>query len=115
MVNANDIPPATDFWTFLSHPYRPIYGTLLTLRSGEPIPPAWIETLPQIAPRPILIVSAGLSSFEGPSNARYVAHAGANAEQWLVPEAGHGAPFRARPDEYKRRMLALFDAALSDT
>jgi dienelactone hydrolase len=76
-------------------------------------PPADLETLtPKIAPRPLLLIAAPNSGHGEDLNRRYARAAGSNATLWEIPEAGHVGGHAARPQEYERRVVGFFDAAL---
>lgn len=48
------------------------------------------------------------------SGERYYAAAGEPKELWFEPELGHSAFWQAYPEEYERRVVGFFDAALLD-
>jgi alpha-beta hydrolase superfamily lysophospholipase len=78
---------------------------------GMPVPPAIIDIIGKIAPRPILLVAAGADNEE--SNMEFYArYAGDNAQVWIIPEAYHCEGSKARPAEYASRMIDFFDTAL---
>lgn len=84
--------------------YRAITGVNISRLSP-------IDVIGQIAPRPILLI---YGSYE-PSLAgayKQLAAAGDNADLWVVEGATHGAYFKVAPEEYERRVIAFFDAAL---
>ncbi|MFN2152755.1 MAG: acyl-CoA thioester hydrolase/BAAT C-terminal domain-containing protein, partial [Anaerolineales bacterium] len=78
-------------------------------------PPAMIEIIGEIAPRPIVLVAGGIERPFLGSEARYAHHyaqfAGDNAEVWVIDEAYHCDGPVQRPDEYAERMIQFFDAA----
>jgi hypothetical protein len=65
----------------------------------------------RIAPRPVLLISAG--SMETEYTERYRAAAPGSTELWNIPDAGHTGGLFAHPDEYRARVLDLFDRGLS--
>jgi fermentation-respiration switch protein FrsA (DUF1100 family) len=82
------------------------------LMSGVPARPL-VERVHRIAPRPILFISSKQAP-EPFVNRRLYQHAGPAAQLWELPDTGHVQGIFAHPEEYKRRMLAFFDAALLD-
>jgi pimeloyl-ACP methyl ester carboxylesterase len=79
-------------------------------------PPAMIEILGDIAPRPIMLVGGGLPHWwvgsEGETMVpRYAHYAGPNAQTWIIPEATHCDGPARRPSEYAKRMIEFFDTA----
>jgi pimeloyl-ACP methyl ester carboxylesterase len=84
---------------------------MFALYLGLPVPPALIDQIGRIAPRPITLVAGGMSGEAG-NMEFYARHAGDNARVWLIPEAYHCAGAQARPTEYAARLIDFFDAAL---
>jgi dienelactone hydrolase len=79
-------------------------------------PAPMIETIGNIAPRPIMMVGGGTpQSFFGSEAEmmipRYAQFAGSNAQTWIIPEAVHCDGPKHRPEEYARRMVEFFDTA----
>lgn len=71
------------------------------------------ELVEQIAPRPVLLISAG----EGPeatTNRYLLQRAGRSAQLWNLPDAPHAAAIRTEPREYERRVIGFLDRALGD-
>lgn len=84
------------------------------LRTGLPpraVSP--IDDLPQIPPRPVLLVHGEreLARTAG----REQAAACSTAALWVVPQAGHGQYHARQPKEYARRMISFFDSARGHT
>ena len=78
------------------------------------MPPEQLTTLvPQIAPRPILLIWTPVSGSEG-MNPVYQRLAGDNASIWKIPEAQHMQGINTRPQEYEQRVIGFFDDALLD-
>lgn len=69
------------------------------------------ELVTQIAPRPILFISAGRGT-EQFMNRQFYEHAGPTAQLWELPEAGHTGGIFAYPEEYTERMTSFFNANL---
>ncbi len=110
MVSASDLLPAAELADLYSLIFNDLSLKFLELRSGLRAPPPMIETIHQIAPRPVMLF-AGANGSELGRIREYHARAGANAQLWEIPGAHHcDGPYVA-PDEYARRMIAFFDAA----
>jgi dienelactone hydrolase len=77
--------------------------------SGEQAAPSLIDLMPRIAPRPVLLISAGGDPEETPTNRAYLEAAGPSAELYSIPEAGHTSGLAARPKEYEARVTAFLD------
>ena len=74
----------------------------------RPAPPL-NEQIAQIAPTPLLLISAG---DENRLASIYFAAAGEPKEHWVRPEKGHIDALFKHPQEYELRVIGLFDQAL---
>jgi pimeloyl-ACP methyl ester carboxylesterase len=79
---------------------------------GERAAPSLIDLMPRIAPRPVLLISAGGDPEETPVNRAYREAAGPSAELYSIPEAGHTSGLAARPKEYEARVTAFLGEVL---
>jgi uncharacterized protein len=79
---------------------------------GERAAPSLTDLMPRIAPRPVLLISAGGDPEETPTNRAYLEAAGPSAELYSIPEAGHTSGLAARPREYEARVTAFLERAL---
>ena len=86
---------------------------IMRLVSGEKAAPSLIDLVPRIAPRPVLLIAAGGDPNEIPTNRAYLDAAGASAELYEIPEAGHTSGLAARPREYEARVTAFLERALA--
>ncbi|MBZ0279470.1 MAG: alpha/beta fold hydrolase [Anaerolineae bacterium] len=75
-------------------------------------PPGFVEQIPKLAPRPVLMVVGALDDFENRINQHYAALLGENAEQWVIENAHHGGGPNVVPELYTARMLDFFEQAL---
>jgi uncharacterized protein len=82
------------------------------LIGGERAAPSLLDLMPRIAPRPVLLISAGGDPNETPTNRAYLEAAGPSAELYSIPEAGHTSGLAARPKEYEARVTAFLERAL---
>ncbi|HEX5617149.1 MAG TPA: alpha/beta fold hydrolase [Solirubrobacteraceae bacterium] len=80
--------------------------------SGMRPAPSLIDVVPEIAPRPVLLIGSGGDSAEIPVTRLYAQAAGTTAQVWEIPEAGHTGGLRARPAGYERRVIGFLDEAL---
>ena len=70
------------------------------------------ELVERIAPRPLLLISAG-TGVEADTNRVFVRRAGESAEHWNLPDAAHASAIKTNPRAYHRRVIAFLDRALS--
>jgi len=72
-----------------------------------------VELVGQISPRPLLLIY-GKQEEALPPASGYLLYqaAGEPKELWLLPNVGHGGYLNAAPEEFERRVVAFFDAAL---
>lgn len=110
-VSSLDLPPADSWEGQLTLAYHSFVDRLVELQVGMSAPPSLMDTVSQIAPRPILLF-AGEQGSERFYVRRFQQAAGANAEYWEIPGATHCDGPYASPDEYARHMLAFFDKHL---
>jgi uncharacterized protein len=71
------------------------------------------DAMRRIAPRPVLLISAGGAETE--YTKEYRSAAPSSTQLWNVPGAEHSAVISAHPDEYRTRVLDLFGGALAET
>jgi fermentation-respiration switch protein FrsA (DUF1100 family) len=68
-----------------------------------------------VSPRPILILAGGQDPITGPgAGQRFYAAAGEPKDLWFEADLGHVSFAAVYPDEYERRVVRFFDAALLD-
>ena len=84
----------------------------LSVFADAPVPPSLTDVVGRIAPRPILLIRGGEGNPDEVLNEAYLAAAGEPKALWTIPEAGHTDGLAARPQEYERRVVGFFDAAL---
>jgi uncharacterized protein len=110
---AEDIPPmssATDI--FQAQFVVPLDLSLISARSGVPIPGGVADALPRIAPRPLLLIASGQLEISRLLERHYFSLAGEPKTLWEIPEAGHGGTYFARRAEYDARLLEFFSELL---
>jgi hypothetical protein len=74
--------------------------------------PSLLDVVPEIAPRPALLIGSGGRGEEIPVTRMYAKAAGTNAQVYEIPDAGHTGGLRVRPDEYEQRVIGFLDEAL---
>jgi pimeloyl-ACP methyl ester carboxylesterase len=87
-----------------------VYG-LGRMLGGSASPASNLQQIERIAPRPLLLVSAGRGT-EARANAAYRRAGGDTTEAWTLPEASHAAALRTDPAGYERRVIGFLDRAL---
>jgi alpha-beta hydrolase superfamily lysophospholipase len=116
IVSVADYPPPHNWATALLIWSEFNYDLILEARLQVRRPPAIVDSIGQIAPRPVLLITAGTSipffGNEAWHVRHFYEHAGENTELWEIPEAYHCDGPNWQPEEYARRMLALFDEGL---
>jgi uncharacterized protein len=80
--------------------------------SGMRPAPSLFESLPRIAPRPVLLIAGGRSPGEVETNRAYRAAAGPTAELYAIPDAGHTSGLAVHPREYEARVVGFLDRAV---
>ena len=75
-------------------------------------PPGLIDSVPRIAPRPVLLISGGRGNPDEELNRVYRAAGGPTASHWEIPRAGHTGGLAAARAEYERHVVDFLDHAL---
>jgi uncharacterized protein len=88
-----------------------VLGMIRGISGMRPVPSLY-DVLPEIGPRPVLLIGAGGEKTEIPVTRAYAEAVGPSAQTWEIPEAGHTGGLRARPAEYERRVIDFLDEAL---
>jgi hypothetical protein len=89
----------------------------LTMRSvraisGMKTSPSLVGLIPDIAPRPVLLVAGGGFPDEIPASRLYRDAGGSSVQLWELPDTGHTAGLRKHPAAYERRTVRFLDRAL---
>jgi fermentation-respiration switch protein FrsA (DUF1100 family) len=103
--DAEGFEKATAFLTYLTR------DAANAVFSNQAPPQHLKELVPQIAPRPILLIHAGGRDV-GTLGPEYYRAAREPKQIWRVPAGGHTDGIDARPREYERRVVAFLDNAL---
>ena len=108
-----DMYLAADPATWAYAPGWLLYFSALTAISGVPSPPSLADLVPQIAPRPLLLIAAGTAKAEEIKfNRIYYAAAGEPKQLWELPDSTHIRGLFSHPEEYQDKVLTFFDHAL---
>lgn len=118
-VRARDLPVLKNPLITLISLNNFLLDWLYTVKLGIQAPAPLTDVLPDIAPRPIMLVGGGkarplLGSEADLFTLRYAALSGPNARAWVIPEATHCDGPRQRPEEYAQKMTAFFAKAFKD-
>ncbi len=115
-IRAADNSPVRNLWSGLGLVSNYVLDGMSARRLGMEAPPAMIDIIGQIAPRPLMLVGGGtpkpLYGSEVPRVHYYAAYAGPNARVWIIPAATHCDGPQQVPEEYAQRLTEFFDAAL---
>ncbi len=87
-----------------------ILRPLFELRLGTRQPPAVVDVIGDISPRPVFLIAT--EDIERRFVGRYFELAGEPKTLWEIPEATHGTGFATRPEEYRRKLLGFFERNL---
>ena len=71
-----------------------------------------VGMMPDIAPRPVLLVAGGGFPDEIKASRLYREAGGSSVELWALPDTGHTAGLRTHPAAYERRTVGFLDRAL---
>jgi pimeloyl-ACP methyl ester carboxylesterase len=115
VIRASDNPPPENWGLALAYASNLILDRMMAWKLDIQAPPAMIDILPQIAPRPVMLVAGGSPKpYLGSEELRirrYAQYAGANALVWIIDEAYHCDGPQRRPQEYAARLVDFFDQA----
>jgi hypothetical protein len=101
--------------TFGFNAAAPYFWMLLTagrVYSGYSPGPPLEDSVRRISPTPLLLIAAGGFATEIDFNQHYAEVAREPFEYWELPDVGHTAAVRERPEEYERRVITFLDEAL---
>ncbi len=108
--SAKDLPAPFDLEGWISVPFTPLFLQFISWKSGVEAAGSLTDVLPQIAPRPLLLISSG-QGLEKVQGERFQEMAGENAQLWHIPEASHCGGPQARPQEYEQIVVDFFNRA----
>jgi uncharacterized protein len=90
-----------------------LYGTADLLTDASP-PISLRDAVAEAAPTPVLLVAGGATMGNAEEDADEWIQAGSpnTVELWVVPETGHTAALRTRPEEWKATVVGFLDSTL---
>ena len=109
-----DIPPTNILKDLIRWPSDQIFMSMMEWRTGVSHPLALSKSIATIAPRPLLLISAGTGA-ERQQVAYYYTKAGKPKELWNIPEAWHGGGVQLRSSEYAATLTGFFHESLNHT
>ncbi len=72
------------------------------------------QLIPQIAPRPLMLIAGEIGSHEADINRGFEPYLGENGALWIIENAGHVGGLYTNREVYVTRMIDFFDAALRE-
>lgn len=108
-ANARDLPSPTSFRERLRNLDSWLWFRIFEHQSGLTATTAVVDQIAALAPKPILLISAG---DEMPIGDHYYEHASNPKTLWKIPEASHGQGSWIRPQEYEDHLVIFFNHAL---
>ncbi len=96
----------------LGFPLTALKTASVAVFSNQTPPTNLKELVGKIAPRPLFLIAAPNSPHGEDLNTGYYAAAGEPKTLWEIPESKHTGGLEARPEEYERRVVGFFEAAL---
>ena len=106
-----DWPPPHTLGEWFYVPFDFVFYHVQPFYTGVTEPLSIKSAVAQIAPRPLLLISAGQEYEE--HRVRYFYNAASEPKSlWGIPEATHIDGLSKRPEEYEEKVVEFFDAAL---
>lgn len=113
-VSIDDAPAPASPGEYIVYVVNWVGARGVELRTGVSAPVGIVDVIGEIAPRPLLLISAG----EGLGR-RLVKHLYDRASEpkalWEISETYHGGAPAARPEEYEERVVGFFDRTLLES
>jgi len=100
---------------WFSLPEVAVQTGVVAVLSGTGPPPSLTELLPEIAPRPVLLIYAGKGAGGEELTPDYFRAASPPKSLWRIDEARHVGGYEARPEQYEARVVGFFDRALLES
>lgn len=96
----------------LNFPLLALKTAAVGVFSNTAVPPKLTDLIPRIAPRPTLFIWAPNGGNVEWMNPTYTRLAGANSSVWEIDDVRHIRGLAGHPEEYEKRVVGFFDAAL---
>ena len=82
--------------------------------SNQLPPESLVDLMPQVAPRPVLLIWAPNGGNRETLNPTYQEQIGYSADIWEIDDVKHVEGIKGHPEEYERRVIGFLDDALLD-
>jgi hypothetical protein len=105
------IPPASTPTSFPYPPPSSWFAAVQTL-SGDDPPEPLLDAMVEAQSTAYLLIAGGSNDLEVAFNELFAETVGERAALWVAPGAAHTGAFSRYGDEYEKRVVAFFDAAL---
>lgn len=112
LVKTEDAPPPNSLFEQVNPVVTRMIDRVFEWRIGATAPLGVVEAMPEIAPRPVLLIATGQDAMELRIAENYYEHARDPKTLWQIPEAGHGGGLLARPAEYEQTVITFFNQSL---
>lgn len=96
----------------LNFPLLALKTAAVAVFSNTAVPPKLTDLIPRITPRPTMFIWAPNGGNVEWMNPTYNRLAGANSSIWEIDDVRHIRGLAGHPDEYQKRVVGFFDAAL---
>lgn len=103
-----DWPPARSLGEYIWVPYDLVFYTFLPLHTRVNNPNSLLDSIPQIAPRPIYFIDGE----PGRAASHFYEVAGYPKSIWIILGGDHIDGIKVNPQEYERRVIGFFDTSL---
>lgn len=103
-----DWPPAQSIAEYTWVPYDLVFYTFLPMHTGVKNPVSLLDSVPQIAPRPVLFIDGE----PGRAARHFYQVAGYPKSIWIIPGGGHIDGLTVNRQEYEQRVIDFFNLAL---
>jgi len=103
-----DWPPAQSFSEYTWVPYDLVFYTFLPMHTHVKDPISLLDSIPQIAPRPIYFIDGE----PGRAAIHFYEAAGYPKSIWIIPGGGHIDGITVNPQEYERRVIDFLATSL---
>jgi len=107
-----ELPDNRSLWR--SWTVRVMYASAALFTGQRPPEESIHKSVSQALDTEFLLIAAGTKPNESAYGALYEAAAKGRAELWTVPNAGHTQGLFVSPEEYRSRVLAFFQDALTE-
>ncbi len=104
------------FFHLPSFPYAPLAVRLTEWQahiSAADLRP--VDQIARLGNRPVFIIGGMADRIATPGQTLDLAHSALHSQLWLIPAARHVEGFETAPAEYKRRLTAFFQTALTSS